>query len=133
MEIIITSWALDSYLNLKGEKVFNDAEFNDVIRPDVLRLINYPKDLKFSQNKFWSPAQDMHGSAISDGYKMKWHNIGNGKVQLRLPVAIIDNKAYLCEAYVKNDEKVEKRKLSKFKDFLKLIRLGRHTVRGRLK
>jgi ribosome-associated protein YbcJ (S4-like RNA binding protein) len=58
--------------------------------------------------------------------------MGHGRVQLRLPVGIINGAAYLCEAYVKSNEKVEKRKLSKFKDHLQLIRQNRHIVMGRL-
>lgn len=38
MEIIITQWALDSYLELKTENVFTVKEYKEVIRPDVLRL-----------------------------------------------------------------------------------------------
>lgn len=34
MEIIITQWALDSYLELKAETVFIVEEYKDVIRPD---------------------------------------------------------------------------------------------------
>lgn len=132
MEIIITQWALDSYLDLKSKKTFTDEEFDEKIKPNGLLLSAYPNALQFSQNKFWSPAQDMNGKVIPDGFKMKWHNIGDGRVQLRLPVGIINGVVYLCEAYVKSNEKVEKRKLSKFKDHLKLIRQNRHIVRGRL-
>jgi len=64
---------------------------------------------------------------------MKWHQVGNGKVQLRLPVGIIGAVSYLCEAYVKADEKVDKRKLAKFKVHLDLIRQGRYISRGELK
>lgn len=132
MEIIITQWALDSYLDLKNKRVFNDDEFDAIIKPDGLLLLEYPGHPKFSNNKFWSPANDMHGRVIPDGYKMKWHNVGNGKIQLRLPVGIINGVAFLCEAYVKSNDKIEKIKLSKFKDHLKLIRLNRHVVKGKL-
>ncbi|MDR3491681.1 MAG: hypothetical protein P4M12_06510 [Gammaproteobacteria bacterium] len=133
MEVIITQWALDSYLDLKRQNVFSDSEFDTTIKLDGLLLLAYPNHPKFNNNKFWSPAQDKNGVIISDGYKMKWHNIGNGKVQLRLPVGIINGIAFLCQAYVKSDDKIEKLKLSKFKDHLRLIRLNRHTVKGRLK
>ena len=63
---------------------------------------------------------------------MKWHQIGNGKVQLRLTVGIYGNECFLCEAYVKSDEKVDRRKLAKFKGYLDLIRQGCYTIRGRL-
>lgn len=62
---------------------------------------------------------------------MKWHNLGNGKVQIRLPVAVLDS-AVLCEAYVKTDPKKEKRRLARFKTHLQLIRQGRFTTRGKL-
>ena len=58
MEIIITEWALDSYLDLKGKQAFSDVEYRKSMRPDVLLLKNYPADPKFGQNKFWSEAQD---------------------------------------------------------------------------
>jgi hypothetical protein len=132
MEVVITQWALDSYLDLKGKRVFSDDEFDKIIKPDGRLLLVYPNDPWFNQNKFWSPAQDMNGKVIPDGFKMKWHNMGHGRVQLRLPVGIINGAAYLCEAYVKSNEKVEKRKLSKFKDHLQLIRQNRHIVMGRL-
>lgn len=132
MEIIITQWALDSYLDLKGKNVFNEVEFSTIFKPDGLLLLEYPNHPKFKNNKFWSPAQDKNGVIISDGYKMKWHNVGNGRIQLRLPVGIINRAAYLCQAYVKSDEKTEKQSLAKFKDHLRLIRLNRHVVKGKL-
>lgn len=132
MEIIITQWALDSYLDLKAENVFTVEEYKDVLRPDVLRLQGYPADPKFKQGKFWSPAQDRNGGVIADGYKMKWHQIGNGRVQLRLTVGIFGNECILCEAYVKKDDKVDNRKLARFKVYLDLIRQGSYTVRGKL-
>jgi hypothetical protein len=62
---------------------------------------------------------------------MKWHQIGNGKVQLRLAVGIFTD-AFLCEAYVKNDPKTEKRKMAKFKVYLDKIRRNEYTENGRL-
>ena len=131
MEIVITEWALDSYLNLVAQQAFTAQEYKMVIRPDVERLKTYPADPKFQSHKFWSQAQDPRAGVISDGYKMKWHNIGNGKVQLRLPVGLL-NDAVLCQAYVKQNDKQERRMLAKFKTHLQLIRQGRHTVRGKL-
>jgi hypothetical protein len=64
---------------------------------------------------------------------MKWHQVGNGCVQLRLTVGILGNECFLCEAYVKKDDKVDRRKLSKFKGYLDLIKQGRYVIRGRLK
>lgn len=132
IEIIITQWALDSYLELKSSNAFTDEEYKKVIRPDVLRLQKYPNDTKFKQSKFWSPANDRSGLIIPDGFKMKWHQIGNGRVQLRLTVGILGGEYFLCEAYVKKDDKLDKRKLSKFKVYLDLIRQGRYIIRGKL-
>lgn len=131
LEIVITQWALDSYLEMKHDKTFTDQEYKQDIRPDVLRLKSYPTDSKFSNAKFWSIAESS-GTRIPDGYKMKWHQVGNGKVQMRLPVGIM-NDAYLCEAYVKGDSKKEKRRLEKFRTHLELIRQNRFTECGRLK
>jgi hypothetical protein len=131
MEILITEWALNSYLELKRLIVFSDIEYRKVIRPDVCLLNVYPNDPKFTNGKFWSPAQDRNNKKISDGYKMKWHQIGNGHVQLRLTVGIFGEECFLCEAYVKHDAKEDKRRLAKFKVYLDLIRRGRYTVRGK--
>ena len=126
MQIVITEWALNSYLQLKYDKAFTSREYWEKIRPDVLLLKQYPDHQKFDQDKFWS-------QEISNGYKMKWHNIGHGKVQIRLPVSILSgNLAYLCEAYVKESPKYEQRRLARFKTHLQLIQKGRFTERGRL-
>lgn len=74
----------------------------------------------------------MNGKIILDGYKMKWHNVGDGCVQLRLAVGLIGGDFFLCESYVKKDDKVDRRKLAKFKSHLELIRQGRYTIRGKL-
>ncbi len=131
MKIGITQWALDSYLNLKHEQLFSKDYYREVLRPDVLRLKQYPDDPKFDLGKFWSPAK-LNKKVIQHGYKMKWHQVGNGKVQLRLPVAITNNEAHLCEAYVKRDEKLERRKLAKFKTHIQLIEEGRFSICGEL-
>ncbi|HQZ87786.1 MAG TPA: hypothetical protein PLL67_03375 [Gammaproteobacteria bacterium] len=132
MEIIITQWALDSYLNLKSEHVFNSDEYLKVIRPDVMLLKKFPHNPKFGQGKFWSAAQESNGQVITNGYKMKWHQVGSGRVQLRLTVGIIDNKCFLCEAYVKHNEKHDKRQLARFQAVMQLIRQNHYTMRGRL-
>lgn len=130
MKIVITQWALDSYLELKSEKTFSMDYFQEVIRPDVLRLRNYPNDPKFQNGKFWSVAK-YKKNIISHGFKMKWHQVGNGNVQLRLPVGMM-NSAYMCAAYVKNNEKKELRMLAKFKTYLQLIEEGRYIKCGEL-
>ena len=131
MEIIITQWALDSYLGLKAQRVFTEDQYRHEIRPDVLRMKTYPHDVKFKQSKFWSVATDASSNIIANGYKMKWHQVGQGKIQLRLPVGLF-KEAFLCEAYVKQNEKHEKRQLAKFKTYLQLIRENNHSECGRL-
>jgi hypothetical protein len=132
MDIVITQWALDSYLDLKHYNTISDIDYKTVIRPDVMLLKTYPAGPKFQNSKFWSIATFAE-SPIPNGYKMKWHNLGNGKVQLRLPVAMgVTADAVLCEAYVKGNAKEEQRKLARFKTHLQLIRLGRFTECGRL-
>jgi len=130
MEIIITAWALDSYLELRDSQAFSPNEYLEILRPDVLKLKSYPNDPKFVNGKFWSIASDDTGQ-ISGGFKMKWHNLGAQRVQLRLLVGMY-KEAILCQAYVKNDPKKEKRMLAKFKTHLALIELGRFVERGRL-
>lgn len=131
MEIVITAWALNSYLDLKHRSAFSAQEYKKTIRPDVLLLKQYPSEPKFQNPKFWSVATDRAGNRISDGFKMKWHNLGSGKVQMRLPVGIF-SEAMLCEAYVKGNPKEEQRKLARFKTHLELIRRGQYTECGRL-
>lgn len=89
MNIIITQWALDSFLELTNARVFSREEYRSTIRPDVMLLRSYPHNPKFNQGKFWSAAQDMSGQVISNGFKMRWHQIGSGLVQLRATVGII--------------------------------------------
>lgn len=129
MKIVITAWALDSYLDLKHRSAFSPEESKTTIRPDVLRLKNFPKDPKFKLGKFWGPA--IGNSPIPSGYKFKWHNMGTGKNQVRAPVGIF-SEAVLCEAYVKKTAKQEKRKLEVFRTHLELIQKGRFTECGRL-
>lgn len=131
MEIIITQWALNSYLDLTTQRVFGKNEYQHQIRPDVLLLKKYPNYIKFKQPKFWSIAQSANGQLIADGFKMKWHQMGQGKVQLRLPIGLL-NKAFLCQAYVKQHSKYELRQLAKFKTHLQLIRQKQYIDCGRL-
>lgn len=132
MDIVITQWALDSYLELKSQRVFDAKVYQEIIRPDVLLLRDFPKHPKFSQGKFWSLAQDKSGNVIKNGHKMKWHQMGNGLIQLRLTVGVFNNACFLCEAYVKSNTRLEYRKLEKFRRYLELIRENRYVIRGRL-
>lgn len=102
-----------------------------MIRPDVKRLSAYPSDNKFQNDKFWGPATDKSNRVIPDGFKLKWHNIGSGKVQLRLAVAILGS-AFLCQGYVKDSPSRDKREAAKLKSRINLISVGRYQYRGRL-
>ena len=130
MDVVITQWGLDSYLELKHASVVSAEDYWGTIRPDVELLRDYPAPTAFANGKFWSPAADA-GGVIAGGFKMKWHQVGPGRVQLRLPVGMLDS-AYLCAAYVKGDPKAEKRRLAKFKTHLALIREGNFHAYGRL-
>ncbi len=59
MEIIITEWALDSYLDLKSRRAFTNEQYEKVLRPDALRLKRYPSDPKFQVQQFWSIAEGL--------------------------------------------------------------------------
>jgi hypothetical protein len=63
---------------------------------------------------------------------MKWHNFGNGNVQLRLCVGLVRGDAYLCHAYVKTSPAQDKRMAGSLKDKLSMIRSGLHDERGGL-
>lgn len=130
MKIIITQWALDAYLDLKHTNVISQSYYQEQLRPDALLLRNYLGDPKFANGKFWSPAS-LNNQIIPHGYKMKWHQVGSGRMQLRLPVTIM-HEAYLCQGYIKHDEKTEKRLLAKFKTHCQLIEEGRFIQCGEL-
>ena len=66
MEIIITQWALDSYLDLKDATQFSAKDYKETIRPDVLLLLVFPNHAKFSNGKFWSPAS-VDGNVLAAG------------------------------------------------------------------
>ena len=63
---------------------------------------------------------------------MKWHNFGNGNVQLRLCVALVDGDAYLCHAYVKTSPAQDRRRAASLKHKILLIQRGHHVERGEL-
>lgn len=58
--------------------------------------------------------------------------MGAGLVQLRSSIGVFSNDFFLCEAYVKQNEKQEKRKLLRFLTILQLIKADKYTIRGRL-
>lgn len=131
MDVVITEWALNAYLDLKHDSAFTRDEYWGTIRPDVELLRGYPADPKFGNGKFWSQAT-VSGKPIPDGFKMKWHQIGPGRVQLRTPVTI-QGDAFLCEAYVKGSEKDDKRAMFRFMTHVQKVREGDVRVVGRLK
>lgn len=134
MDVVITEWSLNSYLDLKHARIFSDQEYHSILRPDaeLLKLGWPPIDPKFSNSKFWGPATGLGGKNIQHGFKMKWHNIGSGKVQLRLAVIIWLGKAFLCQGYVKSDEKVDKRQMALLKNRINDIANGTYCYRGLL-
>lgn len=133
INILITEWALDAYLDIEPQYIFTPQEYRRVIRPDIQLLKSHPYNLKFRIHKFWPPAQDPKSTngILRDGFKMKWHNIGNGNLQLRLPVGIVGD-ANLCGAYIKINAKQERRLLAKFKTHLQWIRDKQYIPRGKL-
>jgi hypothetical protein len=141
MEVIITEWGLQSYIDSKG-RIFTDADYKSHLRPDAELLKTDdpfdPKHPKFSNDKFWGPATS-GGKIIKFGYKMKWHNFGPGNVQFRLCVVITETeidkiklqRAFLCNSYVK-DDKTEKREMARLKMKIQKIEDGTFVFRGSL-
>ena len=113
--------------------MFTDQEYWNTLRPDVELLrqgIPSPHP-KFKNSSFWGPAKQ--GSTIvHGGYKMKWHQVGSGQVQLRLPVMAGDQTAFLCAAYVKENDACDRRNIAKFKTHMNLISMGHYQYRGKL-
>lgn len=140
MEVIITEWAKQSYLELRDAQVFTRDEYKKTLRPDAELLKFYPHAPNFKVSKFWGPALDASKKLIPNGFKMKWHNIGNGKVQLRLLVVILESeidqklqeRSFLCESYVKTGEAQDKRQMEKLKIKIKRIVQGQYFYRGSL-
>ncbi|MBS1958421.1 MAG: hypothetical protein JST80_03025 [Bdellovibrionales bacterium] len=134
MDVVITEWAFQSYLDLKHKRVFTSTEYKNKIRPSAELLkdgLPSPHS-QFRNPKFWGPATDLRGNPIANGYKMKWHNIGYGKVQLRLAVAHVDHQAFLCRSYVKIDEKTDRREMAKFKIQTRDLFMGKYVLRGHI-
>jgi hypothetical protein len=131
-KIIITKWALDSYLELKHKRTFLDEEFKSTLKPDVLLLRHYPDSPKFKNAKFWGNAKIQGGMPISNGFKMKWHHIGSGQIQLRLSVAMLSSQAILCQAYVKHNEKEDKLQIAIFSLYMDYILKNKHKEVGKI-
>jgi hypothetical protein len=133
VRILITNWGLNTFMDHYHSRVFTKADYKNVIRPDTMLLAKYPHDPKFQLTQFWHQAKLRNGMAISDGYKMKWDNLGSGHNELRVLVAIIGSDAYICEGYQKVSPQAEQMKLLKFIGHIDLIRRKKVRVRGELK
>ncbi len=72
MQIVITDWALQSYLNLKHKHVFTNVEYWTTLRPDVELLKQYPYHSKFGLTGFWGPVNQGHGVNTQNGYKVNY-------------------------------------------------------------
>jgi hypothetical protein len=134
VDVVITEWALDAYLDLKHQGAFSVNQFNETIRPDVnLLKQGLPfNHAKFRNSNFWWPAQDINGIEIPYDYKMKWHNMGNGRNQLRLTIAVMNECAYLCYGYLKTSDSQDKRFSARLKNRIEDIRQGAFVIRGQL-
>jgi hypothetical protein len=132
-DVVVTEWALDSYLDLRHRAVFSAQEYRSVLKPDVLLLKDGlpPRHAKFQRHDFWSDAKQGSG-VIDGGYKMKWHQVGPGQVDLRLAVTPLQGQVLLCECYEKRSVRYERRKLARFKTQINLIAAGRYAHRGTL-
>lgn len=56
MNIVITEWALQSYLELYG--VFTTNEYQEKLRPDAKLLKEYPDNLKFKEGGYYEQSTD---------------------------------------------------------------------------
>ena len=134
IDVVITEWALRSYIDLKHQRVFADREYKTILRPDAEKLKDgFPSPHPEFQNaKFWSVAAVAGTPPVQYGFKMKWHNLGPGKIQLRLMVALFGNAAFLCQAYVKVGKSSDVREIAKLKNHIRDIALGKYVHRGNL-
>lgn len=142
MEVIITEWGLQSYIDLKSMGIFTDQDYKTHLRPDAELLKTDdpfdPNHPKFSNHKFWGPATSS-GKIIKYGYKMKWHNLGAGNVQLRLCIVILESiiekvklqRGFICNSYVK-DDKTDAREMARIKIKIQKIEDGTFVYRGKL-
>jgi hypothetical protein len=101
-------------------------------RPDVKKLLHYPQLADFANASFWGPAQSKKG-VVPDGYEMKWHNVGPGRVQLRACVAILGDVAYVCQAFVKTSAALDLMNGAKLRSRIELLKRGRANLRGELR
>lgn len=128
MDIVITNWGLQTYLALRHRNVFTLDDYNDKLRPDALLLRDYPNSPRFQNAKFWGSADNNDASC----FKMKWHNIGPGRVQLRVGVVLHGGDALICEGYVKSSPNADKRYTRRLRVHAELIRRGQYQKLGEL-
>jgi hypothetical protein len=112
MEVIITEWAKQSYLDLRNAQAFTRDVYKKILRPDAELLKVYPNDPKFSVVKFWGPAVAVSNKVIPHGFKAE--------------------RAFLCESYVKSGTSQDKRQMEKLKIKIRRIALGNYHYRGSL-
>jgi len=120
MVVLITKHALQTYLALKHQGQFTDEEYREKLRPDAERLKSWPGDEKFDQSRFWGPAE-FKGKRIPDAFKMRWRNIGPGRIQLRLGVVRYGETWLLYEGYRK-DTRAEKFYMLRLATFRKALK-----------
>lgn len=131
MDVVITEWALQTYLDLKHKRVFDDAYYTSDIRPNAEKLKLYPGDV-FFQGQGWGPATDPNnGNNIQHGWKLKWKHVGSGRVQLRVCTVILNGKSYLCNGFVRND-KTNPIEMARLKIHISKISAGQYKSRGLL-
>lgn len=132
MDIILTDWATQSYADLKKKHMFTDQEYWDTLRPDTLKLKQFPGDPHFGNSNKWGPANKGAGQNVSDGFKLKW-TTGPGNNELRVMVAILGQEAFICQGYVKTKPQHDYREALNLEVHISNIRLGRYIKRGELK
>lgn len=131
MDIVITEWALQSYLDLYAKRAFTAQEYKQQLRPDVLLLKkSWPRQIRsFTSASSGAPLK-FATQRVPDGFKMKWHNMGDGKVQLRLCVTWFRGRVFLCQAYIKDSTATDAREIAKFLGRVQMIHQSRHVERG---
>lgn len=103
MDIVITEWALDSYLNLKHANTFTDAEYKNTIRPDVELLKN-----EVAQHR-------IRTGSVTVSSSDSWRKI-----------------VFVPRLCVKSSDFVDKKEMAKLKNRIRDISKGHYTFRGSL-
>lgn len=130
MRIVITEWALDAYRRMIDQHLFSEADYWSTIRPDIQRLFDFPSDPRFGDSNFWGPAKSNPSQIVRDGFKLKWHNLGPGQIQLRLGVALLGSTAWLCGAWNKTSRPMDHLASARLAKQIEEIRAHRAITRG---